>query len=277
MSYEKSVSDHYLHGSLLAAIESALPALGKTTENVSIEDLAPADEFHIGGHAATQHLLNQLKFSDHDHILDVGCGLGGAARYVASKYSCHVTGIDLTPEYIETGRELCKWVNLGERVTLECGSALAMPFKNNSFSGAYMLHVGMNIEDKTALFSEVHRTLKPGAYFAVYDIMRQEEGELTYPVPWAATKDTSKLATPGQYKEALTSAGFEISIERNRRDFALDFFKQVRAAAQANGGPPPLGLHTLMQESTAGKIQNMVKNISSDFIAPVELIVRKIK
>jgi len=84
--YENSVSEHYLHGSLLAAIEAALPALGKTTESITVEDLASIDEFHIGGRLATDHLLDQLAFSEQSRLLDVGCGLGGAARYVASRY-----------------------------------------------------------------------------------------------------------------------------------------------------------------------------------------------
>lgn len=57
-----------------------------------------------------------LNFSEHDHVLDVGCGLGGAARYIVSQYKSHVTGIDLTPEYIETGKTICSWLGL-----LKCG------------------------------------------------------------------------------------------------------------------------------------------------------------
>ena len=275
MSYDKSVSDHYIHGDLLSAIEAALPALGKTTENVTIEDLAPVDEFHIGGRLATENLFDQLNFSEQSYLLDVGCGLGGAARYVATKYKNRVAGIDLTTEYIETGKALCSWLNLERNVTLEQGSALSMPFQNKTFDGGYMLHVGMNIEDKASLFTEIFRVLKPESSFGVYDIMRQKDGELIYPVPWATESNTSKLSTPDQYKQALIDAGFEVSKENNRRDFALKFFKQLRAKTEANGGPPPLGLHTLMQESTADKIKNMIDNIINGYIAPVEIIAQK--
>jgi len=275
MSYDKSVSDHYLHGNLLNTIEAALPALGKSRETVTIEDLAPVDEFHIGGRLATDNIIQQLDFSDQDYILDVGCGLGGAARYVAAKYKTRVAGIDLTPEYIETGKELCNWLNLDGHVTLELGSALAMPFQDNTFDGGYMFHVGMNIEDKNSLFSEIFRVLKPGSSFGVYDVMRQNDGELVYPVPWATEISTSKLSTPDQYKLSLVDAGFEVASENNRRDFALEFFRQVRAKTEANGGPPPLGLHTLMQGSTAGKIKNMIDNIANGYIAPVEIVVHK--
>jgi len=276
MSYEKTVSEHYFHGDLIKAIEAALPALGKTTDNVTIEDLAPVDEFHIGGRFATDNLIDRLNFSKNHHVLDVGCGLGGASRYVANRFSNRVTGIDLTPEYIETGKRLCSWLNLDKDVTLELGSALSMPFQDNMFDGGYMLHVGMNVENKLSLFSEINRVLKSGAYFGVYDVMRQTDGELLYPVPWAADSNTSKLSTPDQYKKALSEAGFECSEENNRRDFALEFFRQLRAKTEANGGPPPLGLHTLMQESTAEKIKNMIDNIKEGLIAPIEIIARKI-
>ena len=276
MSYDKTVSDHYLHGNLLNAIEAALPSLGKTMDNVTIEDLAPVDEFHIGGRVATDSLIEQLNFTETSHILDVGCGLGGATRYVASKYKSRVTGIDLTPEYIETGNTLCKWLNLDKEITLHQGSALDMPFEDKMFDGGYMIHVAMNIEDKSSLFSEIYRVLKPGASFGIYDVMRENDGELIYPVPWATQSSTSKIATSSDYKESLSKAGFDVSKENNRRDFALDFFKQLRAKTEANGGPPPLGLHTLMQESTAIKIKNMIDNIANGYISPIEIIAKKV-
>ena len=275
MSYDKSVADHYLHGNLLKAIEAALPDLGKTPETVTIEDLAPVDEFHIGGRQATDNLIDQLNFSAQHHVLDVGCGLGGATRYVANKYNNRVTGIDLTAEYIETGKALCNWVSLDKNINLQQGSALSMPFEDNMFDGGYMLHVGMNIEDKALLFSEIYRVLKPGALFGVYDVMRHSEGELIYPVPWATESSTSQLSTPDEYAQALNNAGFDVSDANNRRDFALNFFKQLGEKVAASGGPPPLGLHTLMQESTSNKIQNMIKNIAEGYVAPVEIIAQK--
>ncbi len=211
MPNDKAVSEHYLHGNLLNAIQASLAKLGKTIDNVTIEDLAPVDEFHIGGRLATENFLGQLNLSQKDHILDVGCGLGGAARYVANKYNNRVTGIDLTEEYIETGNALCAWVHLDNHISLHQGSALSMPFQDETFDGAYMMHVAMNIEDKAQLFNEVYRVLRSGAPFGIYDVMRIKDGELSYPVPWATEKSTSNLATPDQYKQALINAGIEVS------------------------------------------------------------------
>jgi ubiquinone/menaquinone biosynthesis C-methylase UbiE len=275
MPAHADVSSHYTHGDLTEAIRVGVASLGKAPDTVTVDDLAPVDEFHIGGRTASEDFLGQLGLTAEKHVLDVGCGLGGAARFVASRYRSRVTGIDLTSEYVETGNALCKWVGLDQRISLHQGSALAMPFADSSFDGAYMLHVGMNIVDKEKLALEVARVLRPGSLFGIYDVMRTGPGELAYPVPWATSPDLSAVAEPERYKEALQAAGFAVTAEHNRRDFALAFFAEFRAKTAAAGGPPPLGLHLLMGKSTPEKVQNMIDNISNDRIAPVELIARK--
>jgi ubiquinone/menaquinone biosynthesis C-methylase UbiE len=276
MSTQQEVSAHYTHGDLIAAIRDGIATLGKSTDSLTIDDLAPIDEFHIGGRQASEHFLDQLKLTPEKHILDIGCGLGGPARFAASRYRCRVDGIDLTPEYVETGRALCGWVGLAGRISLHQGSALAMPFADGAFDGAYMLHVGMNIADKATLCAEIGRVLRPGSLFGIYDVMRIGDGDLTFPVPWATTAASSAVAEPAQYRSALQAAGFAVIAEHNRRDFALTFFEQLRARTMATSGPPPLGLHVLMGRNAPDKIRNMTRNISESRIAPIELIARKI-
>lgn len=275
MPVQSDVSRHYTHGALVQAIRDGIVSAGKTTETITVDDLALIDEFHIGGRRASEEFLDQLGFSSQMNILDVGCGLGGPARLVASRYGCRVTGIDLTAEYVETANVLCNWVKLDQRVSLRQGSALAMPFAEGSFDGAYMLHVGMNIEAKEKLATEVARVLRPNSAFGIYDVMRTGPGDLDYPVPWATTPDLSAVAEPEQYKAALQRAGFTVIAERNRRDFALAFFAELRVRRAAAAGPPPLGLHVLMGSSAPEKVQNMMENISSGRIAPIELIARR--
>src|SRR5262245_195881 len=275
MPTQQDVSKHYTHGNLVAAIQGGIESLGKTIESVTVDDLAPVDEFHIGGRQASEDFLGQLDLSPETQVLDVGCGLGGAARFVASRYGCHVTGIDLTPEFIETAKALCRWVGLDSRVSLHQGSALEMPFADSLFDRAYMLHVGMNIDDKAKLCLEVSRVLRPSSLFGIYDIMSTGDGELTFPVPWATTATFSAVAKPAQYREALERTGFTVIAERNRRDFAVAFYDQLRAKTAATGGPPSLGLHILMGRNTPEKVQNMIENVSNGRVAPFELIARK--
>jgi ubiquinone/menaquinone biosynthesis C-methylase UbiE len=146
-----AVEAHYTRGHLIRAITDGLTALGRTPQSVTVDDLGAVDEFHIGGRQATDELMRQLRLSQELHVLDVGSGLGGAARFVGSRYGCRITGVDLTAEFVETARTLSEWTGLGQRLTFHHGSALALPFADASFDAAYMLHVGMNIPDKRGL------------------------------------------------------------------------------------------------------------------------------
>jgi len=275
MSVERTVEDHYSHGTLMETIEAALAASGIDPDAVMVADLAPVDEFHIGGRAATVDLAGKLALAPSDRVLDVGSGLGGASRFFADEFGCAVTGIDLTADYVATARALSERVGLGERNTFEHASALAVPFGDASFDAAYMLHVGMNIAAKTELFAEIARILVPGGRLGIYDVMRTGDGEIVYPVPWAETGETSFVASPEDYRAALGSAGLELQIELDRRDWALEFFRVLRASAAGAGGPPPLGIHILIGESAGRKVGNMLQCITNEIIAPVQIIARK--
>lgn len=269
------VADHYSTGTLLAAIETGLEAMELTSATVSAEQLGPVDEFHVGGRAATAELCRHLGVTVESELLDVGCGIGGTARYLASTIGCRVTGLDITPEYIDVARTLSNWTSLGDRAHFEVGSALDMPFADESFDGAVQLHVGMNIADKAALFREIHRVLRPGSRFALYDIMKTADGKVGFPVPWAVDESTSFVADVATYRRELEAAGFEIQAERNRRDFAIEFFRAIRERSANAGGPPPLGLHLIIGPDTPVKISNMVDAFVADTLAPVELICRR--
>ena len=275
MSVEHEVSKHYDHGGLIKAIEAALARSGIERDAVTIADLAPVDEFHIGGRAATMDLAGPLALNSSDRILDVGCGSGGTARFFADQFGCSITGIDLTAEYVQTACTLSSWVGLSGHNVFERASALAMPFDNASFDVAYMLHVGMNIEAKSELFTEIARVLTAGGRFAVYDVMRTGDGDIIYPVPWATNGETSFLASPGEYRSALADGGLILTEEKNQRDSALEFFRKLRAKAASADGLPPLGTHILMGEGAGQKVSNMLQCISDGIIAPVQIIAKK--
>jgi ubiquinone/menaquinone biosynthesis C-methylase UbiE len=277
MKVEQSVARHYTHGSLEAAILEALTAAGKDLDRLAPADLAPVDEFHIGGRQATADLAAQVTFGAGLHLLDIGCGLGGASRFFVHERGCRVTGVDLTEEYVRVAEALARRVGLENRVSYRHGSALDLPYAPGTFDGAYMLHVGMNIDDKTKAFAEVRRVLKPGGSFAIYDVMRESgEGELSFPVPWATSPEASFVESAATYRRLLEGAGFAVEKERSRREFAIEFFRQMRARATETGGPPPLGLQILMGASAPQKVANMIDNLERGLIAPTEIVSRAI-
>lgn len=172
--------------------------------------LALFDEFHMGGRLATERVAQALAPGPGDRVLDVGAGLGGPARWVAETTGAHVIGVDLSPDFVAAAERLTAEVGLQHAVRVLLGDAARVPFGDSSFAHAMMLHVGMNVADKAALFREVARVLVPGGRFAVYDQVLTGDTQPAYPLPWASSPESSYLAPAESYREALESGGFRL-------------------------------------------------------------------
>jgi SAM-dependent methyltransferase len=274
-SAEGSIVSHYSTGTLLDRIKNGLAQLGVDPEAPKPEDLKPVDEFHTGGVEATEALLSQLEIGHDTRVLDIGSGIGGTARVIASRYAARVTGVDLTPSFVEAATELSRLVGIGGRTDFIVGSATDLPIGEAAFDLALLLHVGMNVSDKLSLFREVHRVLAPHGMFAVYDVMRGDNGAaLQFPVPWSTARETSFVDSPEIYRDSATAAGFGLISQRDRSDFARAFFDKVNQAMAERGGPPPLGIHLLMGETAGLKIENYLAMLNDGRIKPVEMIFR---
>jgi len=271
----EEIVGHYSHGSLNEVIQDGLQTMQNGSDSDPIDLLAGVDEFHMGGRSATKALAEKLQIRSDHRILDVGCGLGGAARYLASTFGCKVSGIDITAEYVAVGNQLNQSLGLDGQINLSVASATDMPFGDAEFDRASMLHVGMNVADKPALMAEIGRVTKPGGYFAVFDVMRVGGGVIEYPVAWAANESTSFVRSVDDYRGALEGASFEVIDITEKRDVALNFFEAIKARL-AQGGPPPLGLHIVMGHDAKTKLVNMHENVQKGAIAPVQVLARKI-
>ncbi len=273
MDTEQAVASHYTQGDFEERLLAMLAEAGKDREHLTADDLTPVDNFHLGGGEATAELASQMQLRPGMRLLDVGSGIGGPARYFARVHDCTVTGIDLTDEFVSVANRLSARVGLADRVNFRQGSALAMPFEPGSFDGATMLHVGMNIPDKPGVFAEVRRVLKPGALFAVYDIMRLAEGDLAFPMPWSSVPETSFVAPVATYRDGLRAAGFAIVAERSRGQFAIDYVHAMRARA-AQAGPSQPNLRSVMGADAALKSANLLGCLERGVVAPTEMIAR---
>lgn len=267
---QQSLIRHYSRGTLAADVDESLRLIGKDPARLTVDDLEAVDEFHMGGRPATLALLDAAGFAVGMKLIDVGSGLGGPARVAASTRGVDVTGIDLTPEFVALANDLSRRVGLGDKTRFIEGSGTAMSFEARRFDGATMLHVGMNIADKTSLMREVRRVLRPGARFAIYDIMRIGDGDLIFPLPWSSVAETSAVATPADYVTALEAAGFSIESQRDRRAELKAY-----AAAMASASPFPADLpHRGPDWST--KVDNLAAMVKSGRLAPFEFIARVI-
>lgn len=271
---ETRVAQHYTTEDLLRRIDEALKEQGVVI--ASVDDLKPVDEFHTGGLESTNALLSQIDITPEARVLDIGCGLGGTARHIVHRYGARVRGIDLTPLFIEVGQALNRRVHLDEAIDLSVASATALPIADGSIDLVTMFHVGMNITDKAALFSEVARVLSPGGRFALFDVMRDTDpGDLVFPLPWSQQPATSFVDPPDTYLGAADAAGLDLVTLRDRRDFALHYFANVFATIAERGAPPPVGIHLLMGPDAGIKLKNYVTNVKARRTVPVDMIFKK--
>src|SRR5579872_3391880 len=186
------VREHYKAAGLTDRIKPALAAIVPESQMLTVAQLAPLDQFHTRGILATAELAQAAGLDASTRVLDLGCGIGGPARYLAATFGCNVTGIDLSAAFIDAAIYLTARCGLSDRVSFQVGDALHLPFEDAAFDAVFLQHVAMNIEDRDAAYAEVRRVLAPGAKFITYDLVLRD-GDVLYPAPWARDASASFL------------------------------------------------------------------------------------
>ncbi|HEY7857911.1 MAG TPA: class I SAM-dependent methyltransferase [Candidatus Nanopelagicales bacterium] len=266
MDVAEIVKGHYGGRDLEGSIIGALAVAGVDIDALTVADLSAVDELHAGGLPATEHLLTQLDLGSGSRLLDVGCGIGGPAR-VAGARGSQVTGIDLTPEFVATATALTDRVRLSGRVTFETTSAESLRFADGSFDRAMMIHVGMNLPDKSATFAEVRRVLRTGGRFGLFEQIRVRDGDLPYPLPWADDDSSSFVETLEEYVAALEAAGFAVTLTQDRTG---------AVAGPPAGGDARLGPEVVFGPDFVDRLQNNIAATRAGLLAPILVVVEAV-
>ena len=269
------IRSHYTRGDLLQRLQAALADDGADPARPTAEALAPYDQFHGRGLEATEDLAELVQPGAGDHLLDVGSSIGGPARYLAQRFGCSVSGVDLTPEFCEVATQLTRQLGLQQQVDFHVGDALALPFGEAAFDGAYSMNVSMNIADKAGLYRELWRVLKPGAWLALSEIARGTGPEPDYPTPWAASAATSYLATPEQTRQGLLHAGFEVLKLEDTLDKARDFGARSRALVERGAKPPHRAVMLIHGDVATRAMANIARAMNEGRALPLEVLARK--
>ena len=274
MTEASMIADHWGRGDVYGLIVSALAKASKPLEGLTVEDLAPVDHFHARGFPATVELADRLPIKPGTHVLDIGCGLGGPARYIAQRFQCRVSGLDITKPFVDAANKLTALLRMDEQVQVRLGDGQQLPYPDASFDGAYAQHVTMNVPDRPRFFAEAYRVLKPGAFFALTEHGLGPTGSPHHPVPWSEDGSGAYLISPEETRTLLDRAGFrDFGIEETGAKYLAGYKMAIEKAER--GELPPLGIHILMGATAAQKAKNAARNIEEGRTRPLQVICYK--
>jgi ubiquinone/menaquinone biosynthesis C-methylase UbiE len=252
----ETVREHYRAIGLTERLKTALAVFGPEDQPLSPLQLANLDHFHTRGMAATAELAKLAGLHAGLSVLDVGCGIGGPARFLAESCGCQVTGVDLSEPFIEAARYLTQRTGQTGHVSFRAASALALPFAEASFDAVLLQHVAMNILDRGLLYGEIRRVLKPGGRFATFDVV-EKAGDPHYPVPWARDPGASFLLSAERTRETIGEAGFTPLAWIDETGAAKEWVGKLRES-----GPPPMpNLGVVMGPDFVQYVANLGRNL----------------
>jgi SAM-dependent methyltransferase len=269
-----AIADHWGRGDVYSLIVSVLNKMSRPLDDLTLEDLAPVDHFHSRGFPATVELADCLPIKAGQRILDIGCGLGGPARYMADRFQCNVSGLDITESFVQAANKLTALVRMQDKVQIELGDGQHLPYPDAMFDGAYTQHVTMSVANRPRYFAEAYRVLKPGAFFALTEHGLGPKGQPYHPVPWSEDGTGAYLVSPSETRTLLENSGFKDVVIEDTGAQYVEGYKITLDKAEKEA-LPPLGTHLLMGETVLQKTRNAARNIEEGRTHPIQVVCYK--
>ena len=255
---------------LTATVAAALEAAGRPGP-IEPDDLAALDEFHALGRPATVALADLAQIRPGERLIDIGAGIGGPSRVLAHHYGARVSAVDPTERFRALDRMLCDRTGLTGQVEIVEGDTRSLPFDDETFDVAWTQNVWQNIEDKPGAAREIHRVLRPGGRFAMFEIVSGPGGDLHYPVPWADGPEGSHVIAAEDLQAALLGAGFAASEWRTGPAVLASIQEAAQSGRHMSPGLPGVGIDLLMPDYEA-RMAGIARNVQEQRVLLLQAV-----
>ena len=224
--------------------------------------------FHFGGAFATEALsekLSGLQVGESCHVIDLCCGWGGASQYIAERFGCRVTGIDINARSVARARALAQGAPAERLVSFLRADALDLPFGPAAVDVIWSQDGFCHIPSRSRLLHECCRVLRPAGHLVFTDFLEGEYLSSKELEVLSAAWFFPSLETDDSYRSLLEEAGFEVvSSENVGREYVVD--GEVRGMKDGN----PTFLQEIAQASYEARNQVELHG-KEHYVASLEL------
>ena len=149
------------------------------------------------------------------NVLDIGCGVGGSALWLAEQYECRVTGMTISPVQARMATRKAKSGGLDGRVCFEVKDANRWQPEPASFDAIWIMESSEHFPDKKHFFERCALALKPGGTLAVCAWLRRDgampPGEQPLVAAIAEAMMSASLDSLSSYREWMCGAGLTVT------------------------------------------------------------------
>lgn len=269
------VTRHYGSQGIVGRILAAVPGYSEDAFQLSAHHFFPFDQLHGRELQATREHAEKLAPRRDQRVLDIGSGIGGPARFIATTYGCRVTGVDLTPEFVAASNELSALCGLADRVHFEQADATHLPFEANAFDRAICFYVGMNLRDEADVVAEAFRVLKPGGRMLWTEATLTGKGEPVYPLPWAKDQGMSFLVAPAELRAMFQAAGFLIDEVIDESAAHVEFARQRAASRMVATDAQQEANELVLGQDLIERRKNYIRSLSEGSLASTLIVAHK--
>lgn len=176
-----------------------------------------------------ERMAAKLQLTPEDRVLDIGSGFGGAARYLAATYGCHVSCLNLSEVENERNRRMNDEQGLSELIEVADGSFEDLPYDDNSFDVVWSQDAMLHSGDRVHVLEEVMRVLTPRGQFIFTDPMASDDCRSESLQPILERLHLESMGSPGFYTTELRKLGIRaVDFDDHTQDLATHYARVLK-------------------------------------------------